>query len=111
MKNNIKKAPVKFQEDLLYFLTFYADFCLCPKFVIITTLKEFASLEKTLSLRVDPVLEDFLHSEKQHKVKKLFPFVKLVAKHGSTLLHLNLTYHIYWAIRQGFSLYRMTSNY
>ena len=31
----MKKAPVKFAEDLLY-----ADFCLCPKSVIITTLNE-----------------------------------------------------------------------
>ena len=30
MKNNIKKAPVKLQEDLLYFQNFYADMCLCP---------------------------------------------------------------------------------
>ena len=37
MKNNMKKAPVKFREDMLYILTFYADFCLCPKSVIITT--------------------------------------------------------------------------
>ena len=39
MKNNIKKATVKFREDGLYFSAFYADFCLCPKSVIITTLK------------------------------------------------------------------------
>ena len=39
MKNNIKKAPVKFREDRLYFQHFYADFCLCPKSVIITTLR------------------------------------------------------------------------
>ena len=39
MKNNIKKAPVKFQEDLLYFQHFCADFCLCPKLMIITTLR------------------------------------------------------------------------
>ena len=38
MKNNIKKAPVKFRDDLLYFQHFCADFCLCPKSVIITTL-------------------------------------------------------------------------
>ena len=38
MKNNIKKAPVKFREDLLHFLAFYADFFLCPKSVIITIL-------------------------------------------------------------------------
>ena len=38
MKNNIKKAPVKFREDLLYFQHFYADFSLCPKLLIITTL-------------------------------------------------------------------------
>ena len=38
MKNNIKKASVKFWEDLLYFSAFYADFCLCTKSVIITTL-------------------------------------------------------------------------
>ena len=39
MKNNLKKAPVKFREDLLYFQHFYADCCLCPKLVIFTTLK------------------------------------------------------------------------
>ena len=33
-----KQAPVKFREDRLYFSAFYADFCLCPKSVIITTL-------------------------------------------------------------------------
>ena len=38
MKNSIKKAPVKFWEDLLYFSAFYADFCFCSKLVIITTL-------------------------------------------------------------------------
>ena len=37
MKNNIKKPPVKSREDLLYLSAFYADFCLCPKSVIITT--------------------------------------------------------------------------
>ena len=47
MKNNIKKAPVKFWEDLLYFLAFYADFCFCSKLVIITTLNfESRSREK-----------------------------------------------------------------
>ena len=35
MKNNIKKAPVKFREYLV-FSAFYADFCLCPNLVIIT---------------------------------------------------------------------------
>ena len=40
MKNNIKKAPVKFREDGLYFQDFMLFFCLCPKSVIITTLKE-----------------------------------------------------------------------
>ena len=34
MKNNIKNAPVKFREDLLYLSAFYADFCVCPKLVI-----------------------------------------------------------------------------
>ena len=38
MKNNIKKAPVKFLEDGLYFQHFMLIFCLCPKSVIITTL-------------------------------------------------------------------------
>ena len=38
MKNSIKKAPVKFGEDLLYFSEFYVDCCLSPKSVIITTL-------------------------------------------------------------------------
>ena len=40
MKNNMKKAPVYFREDLLYFQQIYADFCLCPKLVIITTLSK-----------------------------------------------------------------------
>ena len=53
MKNNIKKAPVKFREDLLYFQHFMLIFFLCPKSVIITTLKEihisfsFAVIAKT----------------------------------------------------------------
>ena len=38
MKNNIKKAPVKFWEDLLYFQHFMQIFCFCSKLVIITTL-------------------------------------------------------------------------
>ena len=40
MKNNIKKAPVKFWEDLFLFSAFYADFCFCSKLVIITTLTD-----------------------------------------------------------------------
>ena len=43
-------------------------------------LKEFASLEKTLSLRVDPILEDFLHSQKQQKVKKVISLCKIGGK-------------------------------
>ena len=39
MKNNIKKAPVKFREDRLYFQHFMLIFCLCPKSVIVTTLR------------------------------------------------------------------------
>ena len=39
MKNNIKKARVKFREDV--FSAFYAEFCLCPKLVIIITLRHF----------------------------------------------------------------------
>ena len=38
MKNNIKNAPVKFGEDLLYFQHFILIFFLCSKSVIITTL-------------------------------------------------------------------------
>ena len=38
MKNNIKRAPVKFREDLLYFEHF-----MLAKLVIITTLKESSS--------------------------------------------------------------------
>ena len=38
MKNNIKKAPVKFWEDLLYFQHFMQIYVLCSKLVIITTL-------------------------------------------------------------------------
>ena len=39
MKNNIKKAPVKFGEDLLYFQHFMQIFVFCSKLVIITTLR------------------------------------------------------------------------
>ena len=39
MKNNIKKAPVKLREDLLYFQHFMLIFVFAPKLVIITTLK------------------------------------------------------------------------
>ena len=39
MKNNIKKAPVKFWEDLLYFQHFMQIFFFCSKLVIITTLR------------------------------------------------------------------------
>ena len=39
MKNNIKKAPATFQEYLLYFQQFFAEFCLCPKSVIIIPLR------------------------------------------------------------------------
>ena len=38
MKNNIKKAPVKFREYLLYFQHFMLIFVFAPKLVIITTL-------------------------------------------------------------------------
>ena len=38
MKNNIKKAPVMFREDLLYFQHFMLIFVFAPKLVIITTL-------------------------------------------------------------------------
>ena len=48
MKNNIKKTLVKFREDLLYFLAFYADFCLCPKLVIITILTAKSESKKRL---------------------------------------------------------------
>ena len=41
MKNNIKKAPVKFWEDLLYFQHFMPIFVFCSKLVIITTLGTF----------------------------------------------------------------------
>ena len=39
MKHNIKKASIKVWEDPLHFLAFYADFRLCPKSVVIITLK------------------------------------------------------------------------
>ena len=38
MKNNIKKASVKFLEDLLYFQHFMHFFCVYPESVIISTL-------------------------------------------------------------------------
>ena len=40
-ETNIKKEPVKFRKDLLYFQHFMLIFCLCPKLVIITTLTYF----------------------------------------------------------------------
>ena len=45
MKNNIKKAPVKFWEDLLYFQHFM-HFCFCSKLVIITTLNLMSLVSK-----------------------------------------------------------------
>ena len=42
MKNNIKKAPVKFREDRLYFQHFMLFFVLAQKSVIITTLNQSA---------------------------------------------------------------------
>ena len=38
MKNNIKKVPIKFWEDLSYFQHFMLIFVFVPKLVIITTL-------------------------------------------------------------------------
>ena len=38
MKNNIKKASVKVLGRSVVFSAFYADFCLCPESVMITTL-------------------------------------------------------------------------
>ena len=38
MTNNIKKASVKFLERPVEVSAYYADFCLWPKSVIITTL-------------------------------------------------------------------------
>ena len=43
MKNNINKAPVKFREDVIV-SAFYADFCLCPKLVIIITLRSITTI-------------------------------------------------------------------
>ena len=40
---------MKFWEDLLYFLAFSADVCLCPKSVIITTLSMDHEILITLS--------------------------------------------------------------
>ena len=48
MKNNIKKAPVKFWEDLLYFQHNMQIFVFCSKLVIITTLKVKDSLSSLL---------------------------------------------------------------
>ena len=42
MKNNIKNAPVKFREDRLNSQHCMMIFGLCPKSVIITTLKAFS---------------------------------------------------------------------
>ena len=59
MKNNIKKAPVKFQEDLLYFQHFMLIFVFVPNVVIITTLNHLCYscfwLYKTNSIDPDEV--------------------------------------------------------
>ena len=44
MKNNIKKAPVKVQEDLLYYHNLMLIFFLCPKSVITTILSFYCQL-------------------------------------------------------------------
>ena len=54
MKRNIKKASVKFRKNLVY-----ADFCLYPKSVIITTLrygieKIFFNIQFYLGLKIFP---------------------------------------------------------
>ena len=44
MEKQRKKAPVKSREDQLYISALYADFCPCPKSVIITTLNHYKHL-------------------------------------------------------------------
>ena len=57
MKNKIKKAFDKFLGRFVVFSAFYADFCLCPKSVIITTLK---------MIMITPTAVHFLQSKKVH---------------------------------------------
>ena len=47
MKNNTKKASVKFFLRSVIFSAFYADFCFCPKSVIITTLTNSVDPDQT----------------------------------------------------------------
>ena len=51
MKTKIKKAPVKFQEDLLYFQHFMLIFVFAPKSVIITTLTVSTPTKQEVSLK------------------------------------------------------------
>ena len=68
MKNNIKKAPVKFQDDLLYFQHFMLIFCLCPKSVIITTLKA-RQRAKWAAMQVATMLADYKQIDKRTPMK------------------------------------------
>ena len=45
--------------------------------------------EKIFPFRVAPLLFDFLSREANKQSQKLFPFVKLVEKHGGVHIHLN----------------------
>ena len=59
MKNNIKKAPVKFWEDLLYFQHFMQIFVSAP--VIITTLRSilYSESEESYNKRHERLMQEF----------------------------------------------------
>ena len=86
MKNNIKKAPVRIWEDLLYFSAFYADFCLCPKLVNITTLSQWLlSCKATILCTVLPpdlieVSKWFIHPGTQTEVIKVVSLCEFARK-------------------------------
>ena len=50
MKNNTKKASIKFWEVI--FSAFYADFCLCPKSVIIPTVSHLVPTNSTIVIYI-----------------------------------------------------------
>ena len=51
----LHKGPCKVSERSVVFSAFYADFCLCPKLVIITTLSQFEEIT-SFGLKVKPWL-------------------------------------------------------
>ena len=72
MTNNIKKAPVKFWEDLLYFQHFMQIFVFCSKLVIITTLslKNIHRNEQLINGRTIPPLSKYPKTDHIQNITK-----------------------------------------